>query len=123
MRRVPGWLRARGLALYLSVFMGGIAVGSAGWVVVGDSIGSQGAFAWRARRRAHTVARSAVEPQLGQQCRPVPRSHVRTRNAVRTRGRDGTGTRHVADIVSLSHSEIVSPPVFMRTRATPDPAI
>jgi hypothetical protein len=45
---VPGWVRARGLALYLSVFMGGIALGSAGWGVVGDSIGSRGTFAWGA---------------------------------------------------------------------------
>ena len=48
----------------------------------------------RARRRAHPIARPAVEPQLGQRCRPVPRSHARTRNAVRARGRDWTGTRH-----------------------------
>jgi hypothetical protein len=45
---VPGWVRARGLALYLSAFMGGIAVGSAGWGVVADAVGSQTAFAWGA---------------------------------------------------------------------------
>lgn len=45
---VPGWVRARGLALYLSVFSGGIALGSAGWGVVANSLGSQGALAWGA---------------------------------------------------------------------------
>jgi quinol monooxygenase YgiN len=34
--------------LYLSVFMGGIALGSAAWGVVANAIGSQGAFGWGA---------------------------------------------------------------------------
>ena len=45
---VPGWVRAAGLAFYLSVFMGGIALGSAAWGIVANAIGSQGAFAWGA---------------------------------------------------------------------------
>ncbi len=52
---VPGWVRARGLALYLSAFMGGIALGSAGWGVVADAIGSQSAFAWGALAVALTL--------------------------------------------------------------------
>jgi MFS family permease len=45
---VPEWVRARGLAFYLSVFSGGIALGSALWGVVANAIGSQDAFAWGA---------------------------------------------------------------------------
>jgi MFS family permease len=52
---VPGWVRARGLALYLSVFSGGIAVGSVAWGVVANAIGSQGAFAWGALAVALTL--------------------------------------------------------------------
>ncbi len=52
---VPGWVRARGLALYLSAFMGGIALGSAGWGVVADAIGSESAFAWGALAVALTL--------------------------------------------------------------------
>ncbi len=43
---LPGWVRARGLAMYLTVFMGGIAVGSAAWGYLADSIGTPAAFGW-----------------------------------------------------------------------------
>jgi hypothetical protein len=72
---VPGWVRARGLALYLSVFMGGIAVGSAGWGVVGDSIGSQGAFAWGALAVALTpllALRWSLSSASGVDLSPAP---------------------------------------------------
>ncbi len=45
---VPGWVRARGLALYLSVFSGGIAIGSLAWGIVANALGSQSAFGWGA---------------------------------------------------------------------------
>jgi MFS family permease len=72
---VPGWVRARGLALYLSVFMGGIAVGSAGWGVVGDSIGSQGAFTWGALAVALTpllALRWSLSSASGVDLSPAP---------------------------------------------------
>jgi MFS family permease len=45
---LPGWVRARGLAMYLTVFMGGIAIGSAAWGSVAGSIGTPAAYAWGA---------------------------------------------------------------------------
>ena len=52
---VPGWVRARGLSFYLSVFSGGIALGSAAWGVVAGRLGSQPAFAWGALAVALTL--------------------------------------------------------------------
>jgi MFS family permease len=45
---LPGWVRARGLALYLTVLAAGIAAGSYGWGRVANEVGSQSAFAWSA---------------------------------------------------------------------------
>lgn len=45
---LPGWVRARGLAMYLTVFMGGIAAGSAAWGYLAGSIGTPATFAWGA---------------------------------------------------------------------------
>jgi predicted MFS family arabinose efflux permease len=45
---LPGWVRARGLAMYLTVFMGGIAIGSAAWGYLATSIGTPAAYAWGA---------------------------------------------------------------------------
>jgi len=52
---VPSWVRARGLALYLSVFSGGIALGSAVWGITADKFGSPSAFAWGALATALTA--------------------------------------------------------------------
>ena len=53
---LPGWVRARGLAMYLTVFMGGIALGSAAWGYLADSIGTPAAFAWGALAVALTTS-------------------------------------------------------------------
>lgn len=53
---LPGWVRARGLAMYLTVFMGGIAVGSAAWGYLADSIGTPATFAWGALAVALTTS-------------------------------------------------------------------
>lgn len=52
---LPGWVRARGLALYLTVLSAGIAAGSYGWGRLADEIGSQGAFLWAAPALAATL--------------------------------------------------------------------
>ena len=36
---LPGWLRARGLSIFMIVFNGMMALGSAGWGVVADAVG------------------------------------------------------------------------------------
>jgi hypothetical protein len=41
---VPGWVRARALAVYLLVFQGGLAVGSALWGVVAGRLGERAAL-------------------------------------------------------------------------------
>jgi MFS family permease len=41
---VPRWVRARALAVYLLVFQGGLAVGSAGWGVVAGRLGERTAL-------------------------------------------------------------------------------
>ncbi len=72
---VPGWVRARGLALYLSVFMGGIALGSAAWGVIAGAIGSQGAFAWGAVAVALTpllALRWSLKAVTGLDLSPAP---------------------------------------------------
>jgi MFS family permease len=45
---LPAWVRARGLSVYLLVFMGGQAIGSLVWGLVADSIGSVQALLWAA---------------------------------------------------------------------------
>lgn len=45
---LPGWVRARGLAMYLTAFMGGIALGSAAWGYLADKLGTPATFAWGA---------------------------------------------------------------------------
>jgi predicted MFS family arabinose efflux permease len=45
---LPGWVRARGLAMYLTAFTGGIALGSAAWGYLADSLGTPTTFAWGA---------------------------------------------------------------------------
>jgi MFS family permease len=42
---LPSWVRARGLAAYLLVLFGSLAVGSAGWGALAESAGVQAAFA------------------------------------------------------------------------------
>jgi len=43
---LPDWVRARGLALNLTVTAGAIAVGSAAWGALANVLGVPGAFAW-----------------------------------------------------------------------------
>ncbi len=45
---LPGWVRARGLAMYLTAFTGGIALGSAAWGYLANSLGTPATFAWGA---------------------------------------------------------------------------
>ena len=45
---LPGWVRARGLAMYLTAFTGGIALGAAAWGYLADSLGTPATFAWGA---------------------------------------------------------------------------
>jgi MFS family permease/quinol monooxygenase YgiN len=45
---LPGWVRARGLALYLTVFMAGIALGSALWGWLATASGVPVTYAWGA---------------------------------------------------------------------------
>ena len=45
---LPGWVRARGLAMYLTAFTGGIALGSVAWGSLADSLGTPATFAWGA---------------------------------------------------------------------------
>lgn len=42
---LPNWVRGRGLAVYLTVFNGGMAAGSLGWGLVAQQIGVRGALA------------------------------------------------------------------------------
>jgi Transmembrane secretion effector len=53
---LPGWVRARGLAMYLTVFMGGVALGSAAWGYLAGSIGTPATFAWGALAVALTTS-------------------------------------------------------------------
>ncbi|MGQ4598581.1 MFS transporter [Nocardia sp. R6R-6] len=45
---LPAWVRARGLSVYLLVFMGGQAIGSLVWGLVAGAIGSVSALLWAA---------------------------------------------------------------------------
>jgi len=42
---LPGWVRARGLALYLTAISAGIALGSAGWGALANGVGTQWTYA------------------------------------------------------------------------------
>jgi Transmembrane secretion effector len=53
---LPGWVRARGLAMYLTVFMGGVAIGSAAWGYLASTIGTPATFAWGALAVALTTS-------------------------------------------------------------------
>ncbi|MEU7764688.1 MFS transporter [Nocardia sp. NPDC049190] len=45
---LPAWVRARGLSVYLLVFMGGQAIGSLVWGLVANALGSVSALLWAA---------------------------------------------------------------------------
>jgi MFS family permease len=45
---LPGWVRARGLALYLTIVQGGLAVGAAAWGRLANAVGVTSTFAWGA---------------------------------------------------------------------------
>ncbi len=53
---LPGWVRARGLALYLTAISGGIALGSALWGRLADSTGVPVAYVWGAAAIVVTIA-------------------------------------------------------------------
>jgi MFS family permease/quinol monooxygenase YgiN len=53
---LPGWVRARGLALYLTAFMAGIALGSALWGELANVVGVPATFGWSAVAVAATTA-------------------------------------------------------------------
>jgi MFS family permease/quinol monooxygenase YgiN len=53
---LPGWVRARGLALYLTAFMAGIALGSALWGALANVVGVPATFGWGAVAVAATTA-------------------------------------------------------------------
>ena len=70
---LPGWVRARGLAFYLTALSGGIALGSAAWGKLANGAGAQATFAWGAlavvatlvlvlRWRFDTIARVDLSP-------------------------------------------------------------
>ncbi len=52
---LPGWVRARGLALYLTAISAGIALGSALWGKLANSTGAPVAYAWGALALVVTV--------------------------------------------------------------------
>jgi MFS family permease len=53
---LPGWVRARGLALYLTIVQGGLAVGAAVWGRLANAVGVTTTFAWGALAVALTLA-------------------------------------------------------------------
>jgi MFS family permease len=53
---LPGWVRARGLAFYLTAISAGIAVGSAAWGKLANAVGAQATFAWGALAIVVTLA-------------------------------------------------------------------
>jgi MFS family permease len=85
---LPAWVRARGLSLYLLVLFGGLAIGSAGWGALAESIGVPRSFAlaglavaasrlfvWRLRLPEGegpdlTPAPRWLDPQLGASFEP-----------------------------------------------------
>ena len=59
---LPGWVRARGLALFWVVFMGGMAAGSAIWGQVASWIGIPYALTVSACRRPARHCRNLALP-------------------------------------------------------------
>ena len=70
---LPGWVRARGLAFYLTAISAGIALGSAAWGKLANTAGAQATYAWGAlaivatlaltlRWRFDTIARVDLSP-------------------------------------------------------------
>ena len=52
---LPGWVRARGLSLYLTAISGGIALGSALWGKLANATGAPAVYAWGALAIVVTV--------------------------------------------------------------------
>jgi len=72
---LPGWVRARGLALYLTAISAGIAVGSAAWGKLANAIGTQGTYAWGTLAVVVTLAltlRWRFDAIAGVDLRPAP---------------------------------------------------
>ena len=57
---LPGWVRARGLAFYLTAIAAGIAVGSAAWGKLANVAGVPATFAWSALAVVVTLALTRV---------------------------------------------------------------
>ena len=53
---LPGWVRARGLAFYLTAISAGIAAGSAAWGRLANATGAQATYAWGALAVVATLA-------------------------------------------------------------------
>jgi len=53
---LPGWVRARGLAFYLTAISAGIALGSAAWGKLANTVGAQTTYAWGALAIVVTLA-------------------------------------------------------------------
>jgi hypothetical protein len=78
---LPGWVRARGLALYLTALSAGIAVGSYGWGALANAAGAPAAFAWGAAGMVLTLLlalrwRFAAIARLDLSPAPVPSPEV-----------------------------------------------
>jgi molybdenum-dependent DNA-binding transcriptional regulator ModE len=70
---LPDWVRARGLALNLTVTAGATAVGSAAWGAVANALGISGAFGWGSLAVALTLlAGGALAVLLDRHLRSVP---------------------------------------------------
>jgi MFS family permease len=53
---LPGWVRARGLALYLTAISAGIAIGAAAWGTLANAVGTQWTYAGGAAAIVATLA-------------------------------------------------------------------
>ena len=91
---LPGWVRARGLAMYLTVFMGGVAIGSAAWGYLAELDRDPGYLrVGGARRCAHHIVGAQLAAACDRRGRPEPFTHARAGDAARARGGKWAGVR------------------------------
>ena len=86
---LPDWVRARGLALNLTVTAGAIAVGSVAWGAVANALGVPGAFRWGSLAVAVTLlagVRGRFSPIATYDLSPAPLAEPDTPLAVPTGG-------------------------------------
>jgi len=79
---LPGWVRARGLALYLTALSAGIAAGSFAWGALADASGVPTAYAWSALAVAATLLlglRWRLSRIAGLDLSPAPMPSAETR--------------------------------------------